>query len=164
MQPSTVLNAVLFQVGWFVCVLGGNSVSVLAVIVMLLCHWLFVSKNSGEWKSILFVAVLGVLIDSLLFSLSVLVFPQHDLLPPIWLMSLWIIFATTLNHAFKWLQSHLMLAVWVGGIFGPLSYLAGVKLTDVDFGISSVYALLILSVIWAIFLPFALHVPVRFRG
>jgi hypothetical protein len=47
---------------------------------------------------------------------------------PYWMLSLWIAFATTLNHSLRWLMSRPAAAGLAGLIGGPLAYLAGAKL------------------------------------
>ena len=49
-------------------------------------------------------------------------------LAPYWMLSLWIVFATTLNHSLRWLMNRPVAAALAGAIGGPLAYLAGAKL------------------------------------
>ena len=44
------------------------------------------------------------------------------------MVSLWIVFATTLNHSLRWLMRRPVAAALAGAAGGPLAYLAGAKL------------------------------------
>ena len=46
-------------------------------------------------------------------------------LAPYWIVALWMLFATTLNVTFRWLQPRPALAAALGAVFGPVSYIAG---------------------------------------
>jgi hypothetical protein len=156
MNRSIVANAVLFQLGWFACILGGNVFAIPAAAIILICHWFFISRDIAEWRSIFIIAFAGSVIDSILFSTYVFIDGSDRYLAPLWLICLWLIFATTPNYTFRWLQKRTIVSVVLGAVAGPLSYLAGIKLNAVEFGIPSSQALLLLGVIWAIFFPVSL--------
>jgi hypothetical protein len=44
------------------------------------------------------------------------------------MLSLWLAFATTLNHSLRWLTCRPVAAALAGALGGPLAYLAGAKL------------------------------------
>jgi uncharacterized membrane protein YfcA len=73
------------------------------------------------------------------------------------------LFATTLNIAFRWLRDRLVLASLLGAVFGPLSYFAGARLGAVvinDFP----SALIALALAWALLLPGLLLLAKRLDG
>ena len=43
-MPKLIANAVLFQLGWFACVLGGDGPWLLAVLAIVAVHLLWVSS------------------------------------------------------------------------------------------------------------------------
>ena len=55
------------------------------------------------------------------------------LLAPLWLLSLWVAFATTLDHSMKWILKTPLLTIAIGLFLVPLSYLAGIKLSNSQF-------------------------------
>jgi hypothetical protein len=164
MSRSMLINAALFQIGWFACVMGGNTIALLSALLVLLAHWFFISKSFAEWRLIFLVAIAGTLIDSILFATNIFTDGSERSFAPLWLISLWLIFPTTLNHSFAWLHQRLGLAIVLGAIAGPLSYLAGVKLGAVNFGVEPMQAMLVIGVIWAIFLPVSLALIARWRS
>lgn len=153
MSRTIFLNAALFQVGWFACILGGNLIALSSAIIILLCHWFFISKDLAEWRVIALIAFVGIVIDSALFAAGFFSDGSQRVIAPLWLMCLWVIFPTTLKHSFVWLHQRPLLAIVLGAIAGPLSYLAGIKLGAVSLGIGQLWAMLVLGVIWAVLFP-----------
>lgn len=74
--------------------------------------------------------VVGFGLDSLLFKLQLLESPHERLwaLGPLWLMALWLSFATTIRHSLGWLTGRPVLQVLLGLVGGPLAYLGGESL------------------------------------
>ncbi len=92
-------NALLFQLGWFACVLGARHPALLAVAVACLVTHLSCLARPGEVRLIVAVSLCGWLTDSLLLALGVFEFGGHRWLPPFWLLLLWPVFACTLRHS-----------------------------------------------------------------
>ena len=149
-----LFNGVLFQMGWFACVLGGDAIALLALAVFIVLHGLFFVEKKQEWFFIAGVVLAGFAIDSLLSGLGIFLFelPSAGYIP-LWLLCLWFIFATTLNHSLVWLQYRLPLAALLGAISGPTSYFAGSKLAAVTLADPLWLSILVISVCWAILLP-----------
>lgn len=157
------LNAALFNIAWLLCVLGGNQVALVTAVLLLVFHIVIVS---GVYQEIFFIAgvtVLGYTIDSILFASNVLVSQSEYNLAPIWLLALWICFSTTLNHCFRMLQKRLRLAAILGAIAGTSSYLAGIRLSDVDFGMPVVQVAATLAIIWVVLFPLLMGIAGRFH-
>ena len=87
-------NAGMFQLGWFACVLGGNSLWLLLPAGVLLVNGLWISARWTEVRLIICVCLLGTLVDSLLLNAGVFEFRQEGILIPFWLMLLWALLAT----------------------------------------------------------------------
>lgn len=149
-----LLNALLFQAGWWACVLGGNRVAILFVAAALLLHWCCVSRERAEWLCIAIAAAAGCLLDAALQGFGVVRFAAgagHAI--PLWLVALWLLFATTLDHSLRWLQSRWLLAALLGAGAGASSYWGGVELGVAQFGIATPVACSILAVCWGLLLP-----------
>ena len=95
-------NAALFQLGWFACVIGGNSLWLLVALAVLVIHLLWISRWADEGRLILSVVLLGTAVDSSLRWLGVFEFSESAPLIPLWLMLLWALLATTLRHCLAW--------------------------------------------------------------
>ena len=143
------INAGLFQVGWLVCVLQRDFLAVLVTGLLLLTHVLFIRRDKQEYPVIGLVALWGLLQDTLLMQLGVFRIEGSDLPPP-WLLAIWLLFGTTLNHSLAWLRLRPLWALVAGALTGPLSYLAGQRLGALELTLSR---LPLLSLAWAIALP-----------
>ena len=146
-------NAGMFQLGWFACVLGGNSLWLLLPAGVLLVNGLWISARWTEVRLIICVCLLGTLVDSLLLNAGVFEFRQEGILIPFWLMLLWALLATTLNHCLAWTARPAWRAVLLGAVSGPLSYYAGQRLGAVQFGFGLWPTLVLLAVLWAGLFP-----------
>lgn len=163
-MPYTLINFLLFQVGWFSGVLGAAwnlaLYGSLTMLMILISH-LFVSRNFvGEILLILFAVVLGTLWDSWLLMQGWLTFNNgmwHAYLAPHWIILLWALFATTINHSLGWLKQRYLLAGALGAIAGPAAYYAGARLGAVEL-LHPEAALLALSVGWAAWTPLLVYV------
>ncbi|RRJ83832.1 DUF2878 domain-containing protein [Aestuariirhabdus litorea] len=148
-----LLNALLFQLGWFACVMGGNNAALLALVLVWALHFRFVSQNLREWCMVLAIAALGVAIDTLLLGLGILDRTDGTLLPPLWLMALWGIFATTLNHCLSWLHGRGWASLACGALAGPASYYSGTQLNpQIELGAPLWQSLMVLAVVWSLLL------------
>ena len=77
---------------------------------------------------------IGALWDGLLARLGFLEFPSGMFLPwlaPVWIIALWVGFATTLNVSLALLQGRWYWALLFGAVGGPLAYWAGMRLGGV---------------------------------
>lgn len=173
-----VLNAILFNITWLLCVNFGDTVAVITCIIVLAVHFCYISKNRKEIFLLLQVLLLGVVVDSLLIASGVLIADAHTMLAPIWMAALWLLFATTLNHCCAWLQpiavTHSknndktkpdymawLLVAFVGAVAGPLSYWAGTNFSAMSLALPLVNSLLVISLVWALILPLCLRLAQR---
>jgi len=153
---SVLLNALLFQVGWFSCVLGGDLLAVVITATILLVHSQWLMRSSREWLLIALVAVIGISLDSFWSYNGLLQFPGVALGIPLWLACIWLLFATCLCHSFNWLQQRLLLASLLGAVAGPSSYLAGAAMADVVLGEPQLFSIALMALAWAFMFPLLL--------
>ncbi|MGK0500552.1 MAG: hypothetical protein ACJAYG_002205 [Oceanicoccus sp.] len=151
---KTLLNALLFQLGWFACVLGGDYIALPFLLVALYLHSRFFIQQKAEWQFIAAVALVGLLLDNLLAISGVMQFSQAGLpYMPLWLFCLWGLFAITLNHSLVWLKQRLWLAALLGGVSGSLSYFAGSRLTGVILLDPAWQSIIVIGLCWSLILP-----------
>jgi hypothetical protein len=131
MNTKLIINAVSFQIVWFICVQGNNLNAVLATIILLSLHQFIYKMNFKIWPVLIAFSLLGYLGDSLIARLLLIEYSDNlNPLAPLWLLSLWLSFATTLNHSMKWLFKTPYLTICIALFIVPLSYLAGINLSD----------------------------------
>ncbi len=165
-----ILNFILFQIGWFACVLSGASnqawigVSIAGFIIAF--HLFRAQQKQKELWLISSAMVIGAIWDSLLVYQGWLSYTSGTLIAhtaPYWIIVMWGLFATTLNLSLRWLKGKTQLAIVFGAIAGPLAYYAGQKLGAVQF-VEPVPAFIALAIGWAIFTPLLLFLSSRFNG
>nr|WP_277933503.1 MULTISPECIES: DUF2878 domain-containing protein [unclassified Pseudomonas] len=160
---KSLANAVLFQCGWFACVLGGDSEWLLVVGAVLAIHLLWISSWSREGQVILAVTLFGTVVDTALRTFGVFHFSFPGPLIPFWLVLLWALLASTLRHCLAWSAQPWWRASVLGAVGGPLSYYAGSQLAGVSFGYGTAPTLIGLALLWALVFP-VLHWIARQLG
>jgi Protein of unknown function (DUF2878) len=154
-----IVNGVMFNITWLIIVMSESAVvAPCAALLHLLLHFALMGKGVVELKVIVQVALLGVVVDQLMFYLQVFTVDGRASVPPIWMMCLWPVLATTLMHAFASLRTRFALSAVVGGIGGVASFIAGTRLTDVEFA-SALLGPVIIAVVWAVLFPLLLQLP-----
>ncbi|NRB55717.1 MAG: DUF2878 domain-containing protein [Salinicola sp.] len=139
---TLAINALLFQGGWFLCVLGGSLWAIAATPLILLVHWRWLARP-GEWRWWLGLLLAGIVVDGTLVAAGGI---EMGGALPIWLWALWLLFATTLHHCLAWLWRYRALAIACGALGGPLSYLSGAALAGVEI---RPWAIGVEAIVWA---------------
>lgn len=103
------------------------------------------------------ILLIGIVTESVFFSSGILVYEYQSVdssfivLPPAWLLCLWLLFATALRLSLAFMLQKMMLAIALGGAFTPFSYWSGAFLnSQVDLAIPAVNSLLYIALAWAI--------------
>lgn len=167
---NLLVNFVAFQIGWFACVLGAAKglpwAGVLVVLAVVALHLARVRRPLPELRLVGLAMALGLLLDSLLLATGWLSYPAGLWLPalaPYWIVAMWALFATTLNVSMGWLRGRPLLAVLMGAVGGPLSYLAGEELGGIELT-EPVLALSALAIAWAVAMPLLMKAAERLDG
>lgn len=166
-----IINFVLFQIGWFACVLGGAHNlplvgSVVALAVIAVNVWLSPLKRP-ELNLVWIALAMGLIFESLLafagithYSYGILI----DDFAPYWMVIMWGLFATTVNVSMRWLKALPLWAVAaLGAVLAPLSYWAGNRLGAVEFS-DFTTAMVSIAIGWAVLLPLLTVLSKRFDG
>lgn len=100
--------------------------------------------------------VLGFAFESMFIALGSITFvgtPLFGFGPPLWILAMWLAFATLPHGCLNWLRGKWALQIVLGGLTGPLSYLAGGKLGGATLHEPVLTSLAIIGAGWAIALP-----------
>ncbi len=170
MSKKVILNFVLFQIGWFACVLGAANqqpwVGVITVSVFLVWHF-FSAKNAGKEMTLLLIAlVAGGAFDQIMQVSNLLTYQSHgwnNNIAPVWIIALWAIFVTTLNVSLRWMHGRWLIAFVFGFIGGPLAYMGAERLGAVSLNLTPA-SHIALAVGWAILTPLLVKLSQRFDG
>jgi hypothetical protein len=154
-------NFVLFQAGWFACIIGAANQQILwPVMACLLYLAIHIGRSEYpylELKLILKVVIFGVSADSLIANLGFLQFSDawpSAYLSPLWMWTLWALVASTINGSLSWLHGKPVIAAVLGAIAGPLSYEAGIRMGAGAWGSEGqLGGLMLLGVVWGLAMP-----------
>lgn len=147
MKAAGIINAVLFQLNWFACVIGGAN-DQLWLPLLTLSALLVQSARSASRREDIFlvagVAAVGFALDSIWIRLGILEFAS-DGLAPVWIVMMWMGVALTINHSLQWLQGLPILGGVLAALSAPLCYLGGAQ-----FGAVAVEpaGLLLIAAVW----------------
>ena len=165
-----IVNFVAFQAGWFLSVYGGAQqmpwLGPIAVAVALTIHLGAAHKPSQELVLILSCALIGCVFDSALLAFGWVQYSSGvfaEFAAPYWIITMWMLFATTLNVSMRWLRNRETLAVLFGLLGGPISYIIGQKIGGIIL-VEQVAALTALAIGWAIMMPMLLRLSESFDG
>jgi hypothetical protein len=168
MRPLANFFAV--QVGWFASVLGAAHgypwLGPLVVSTVVILHLAAALRPEREARLLAIAMVTGVGVDSLFVITDCLHYTNGQLatwLAPVWIITMWPLFATTLNASLRWLRDRTMLAVVLGALAGPASYLGGAALGAVTLSPGPA-PLIIIGACWALVFPALLWLARRFDG
>jgi len=154
-------NFVLFQLGWFACVIGAANHQVLwptiGTLIYIGLHIWCSSRRVSELKLIFKAILFGVSADTLIANFGFLSFEDawpSVYLSPFWMWTLWALVASTINSSLVWLRGKPVLGAILGAIAGPMSYEAGIRMGAGDWGPSGqIGGLILLSLAWGIAIP-----------
>ena len=165
-----ILNVATAQIGWFGSVVGGAQqmpwIGPLVALVALTIHFYFARRPAQELLLIMSCAAIGAAFDSMLVAAGWVQYYSgqfSEVMAPYWIISMWILFATTLNVSMRWLRGRWRLAAIFGMVGGPLAYLGGQKLGGIEL-VNEVAALAALGIGWAVMMPILLWLAENFDG
>lgn len=158
------INLLLYQCGWFACVLGaawnrpwvgmGIALSLVGV------HLALTTDRRGEATLMLAAACCGLVVDTVQLWLGVFTFPHGhlvDWLPPPWMTVLWIQFATTFRYGLRWFRGRYAWGALFALVGAPLAFFAGEQLGAVEFLPPRLLHFAILSLLWSATVPLLIY-------
>lgn len=158
-MANTLKNLILFKLGWIACVVfaarGLPEASALSVAVVVGLHLMTTPAAAKEVLLLSVAAGIGLGWESLLTATGLVSYPtaaSGGAWAPYWIVTMWILFATTLNGGLSWVKQHWGIAAIAGALGGPMAFAAGAGMGAVAFS-SQWLALFIIGVGWAVLLP-----------
>ncbi|MES2501109.1 MAG: DUF2878 domain-containing protein [Pseudomonadota bacterium] len=175
MQPRLVVNFVLFQIGWFACVIGAAKqmpwLGVATVLAILIWHLTQAKQAKKEVQLLLITLVIGGTFDQIMLNHQLITYQAHgwsSLIVPVWILALWAEFVTVLNVSLRWMKELKAKVRWLvtllfGAIGGPLAYMGAEKLGAVTLNHLPI-SYIALSIGWAVLTPLLLKLSEKFDG
>lgn len=149
----TITNALLFQVGWLVCILCDSLWAGVFTLIALIFHFSVYPQRLADAVAVLLAVVIGLIHDSLLLHAGYIVFVESVVLPPLWLVCLWALLGVTLNHSLVWIYSRPLWSSLLGALAAPVSYFAGVKLSSAEWSGPLLDVVPVIAILWLVVLP-----------
>lgn len=170
MQPRLVVNFILFQIGWFACVIGAAKqmpwLGVATVVAIVAWHLTQAKQAKKEGQLLIIALVIGGTFDQIMLNHQLITYQAHgwsSMLVPVWILALWAEFVTVLNVSLRWMKGRWLIAVLFGAIGGPLAYMGAEKLGAVTLNHLPI-SYIALSVGWACLTPLLLKLSQKFDG
>jgi hypothetical protein len=168
---ATLVNLGLYQVGWFVAILGaaGGSPGWAAAVPLGLAalHAALAKRTANELRFLVVAGLVGIAVDSLVSALGAVAPRGSGLLPglpPLWLTALWVQLATLVRFALRWLAGRYLLAACLGAVGGPIAFLVGERMGAATFPNGPACAIALLALAWAIATPALFRVSKALGG
>ena len=170
MSKSIIINFILFQIGWFACVVGAAKqmpwFGVMVVLAIVIWHLSQAKQPKLEVYLLILTLIIGAIYDQTMLQNNLLTYQAHgwsNSLTPAWILALWAEFATILNVSLRWMRGRWLIAILFGAIGGPLAYVGAARLGAVSLDAIPL-SYVALSVGWAIITPLLLKLSERFDG
>lgn len=155
MAQSTFINYVLYQTGWFACILGAawhRPLSGLAIAgVLTAWHVWHATDRAVEARLVALALVLGLAVEAFQVWSGTYRFTSGVVvawMSPPWLLAMWGQFATTFRFSMRHLMTHPARAALFGILGGPIAFLAGERLGAVTLQPPLAAGLARLAVTW----------------
>lgn len=169
-RARQLANFAIFEVAWFACILGvahGHPLEgTAAVVAAIAWHVAISARPATELALVGALCAIGLAAESAVVAQGHVAYPAGQpvaWLAPYWMVALWGEFAIALNVTLRWLRRKPFLAAVLGAVFGPLSFLGGVRLGGARF-IDEPAALVTLAGMWAVLMPLVTALSGRLDG
>lgn len=158
-MKNQLKNLVMFKLGWVACVglaaAGQPLWATLAVAFVVTLHLAGVPVVVKEALLLAASAVIGLAWESLLVWSGLLSYPASGEVAPLapyWIVAMWVLFATTINHGLRWAKRSWMIAAVAGMVGGPMAFYGGAAMGAVEFS-HTLLALAAIGAGWAVLMP-----------
>ena len=169
-RARLLANFAIFEAAWFACILGvahGQPLwGTAAVVAAIAWHLAISARPATEFALVAALCTIGLGAESAVVALVHVAYPAGQpvaWLAPYWMVALWGEFAIALNVTLRWLKRRPVLAGALGAVFGPLSFLGGVRLGGARF-VDEPAALVTLACMWAVLMPLVMTLSDRLDG
>jgi hypothetical protein len=156
----TVVNAVGFNIVWFITVFGAAGglawAGPSALLIFALVTISMSARPRYDLAAMAVFATAGLVLDSAWSVAGAVNYSAgwpFQQLAPIWLVTLWAAFALTVGHSLAWLRPRPVLAGLFGLLGGGFSYWVGARVGAVELAIPAWQYGIGVGLVWAIALP-----------
>ena len=168
MKNSAIINVIGFYICWWLTIYGAVSklyyIGPVATFIFIIIHLCKLTNHKEEDIFLLISFFLGLFIETLLLNLDIIIHKgilvKYNI-APFWSVSLWLCFATTLLHSFKWLSKRYLTSSLLGILSAPMIYFSMQSMGVVTFGVDKIIVIIFTSFLWGLFFPLFIYISDR---
>ncbi|MDB4859865.1 DUF2878 domain-containing protein [Candidatus Marinimicrobia bacterium] len=168
MKNSAIINVIGFYICWWLTIYGAVSklyyIGPVATFIFIIIHLGKLTNHKKEDIFLLISFFLGLFIETLLLNLDIIIHKgilvKYNI-APFWSVSLWLCFATTLLHSFKWLSKRYLTSSLLGILSAPMIYFSMQSMDVVTFGADKIIVIIFTSFLWGLFFPLYIYISDR---
>lgn len=170
---KNLANFALFQIVWFVTVLGAAAgdawIGPAAVLAFVAIHLSMIQDRGRELAYLVTIGLTGTVLDSLLMALGVTGYTTTApgwpafLVPP-WIIGCWVAFAMLPRFSLAWAARWPLVAAVFGAVGGPLSFYAGLRFGATEFHPVPLVTWFVLGLQYALLCPLMLRMAPGLRA
>ena len=165
MKNSVIINVIGFYICWWLTIYGAVSklyyIGPVATFFFIIIHLGKLTNHKEEDIFLLISFFLGLFIETLLLNLDIIIHKgilvKYNI-APFWSVSLWLCFATTLLHSFKWLSKRYLTSSLLGILSAPMIYFSMQSMGVVTFGVDKIIVIIFTSFLWGLFFPLFIYI------
>ncbi|MBN8432398.1 DUF2878 domain-containing protein [Microbulbifer salipaludis] len=151
MNYKKLANFTLFVAGWWMALLYGNALALIALFVVVMLHFVI-------WRDVrdIFV-ILGFIFCGFAVEWAFMangVQEYRSSLPPAWVICIWAMLATTMRYSLAWLVNKPLWAALVGFLVAPAFYFNSVQFGPAAWGRPVWECLLAIALVWGLLAAF----------
>lgn len=165
---TNYLNFLLYELGWFACVLGvawGYQWLGISITLGLVAVHLWLARDRAVQIRLMgCAALLGVAVDTVQLWTGTFRYPGGQLVewfPPPCMPVLWLQFATILRYCLNWLSGRYLLAGLLALAGAPLAFVAGQSLGAIEFLPPRWLHVGVLGAVWSMCVPLLVYISDR---
>ncbi|TDT41406.1 uncharacterized protein DUF2878 [Halospina denitrificans] len=161
----SLANFILFQLGWCVAVLYPGTLAALVLLGIVAVHLLLISAFPlRELRFIIMVTVLGSVLDVVHRTSGVLDFPGYvgaysEGMIPLWLVMLWAVFATAVNHCLYWMRNYRVILFGLPPFAGAFAYYTAEQFGAIEIG-HGLLGILAIAIGWGLVYPLMVRISI----
>ena len=165
-NKKIIFNISGFYFCWWISIFGAANnyffIGPFFVMFFLMLHFFYVINQKKEIIFILICFFIGLLVDTFFLRFDVIDYkgylPDNFNIAPLWVISLWMCFGSSISHSFKWVKGNYFFMSILGAVSGPLIYVSATKLEVLYFNYAIYINLISVSIAWGLFLPLVVYI------
>lgn len=145
-----LVNAGLFQIGWFSCVLLPTTAAVTVTAAILAVHFYNITNPQSELLFISVAGISGYFMD-FMYSLTGLIDLNAGNFSQVYLVCVWLLFTMTLRWSMDFLTSYPLPAL-ITGLLAPLSYFAAQQFGKINYSEPLLKSMSFHALLWSLYM------------